>query len=125
MKKFYISNVEELNGEEKKTGRVSYRRIIERYISDFVLCLKINEVDEFVWENMQNVDFDSDEEICIYQYYLCNLSDFERETLLEYGIILSYSNVLDLDILCVDHLGTSWDYVMTDIEWSTDYEECK
>ena len=125
MKKFYISNVEELNGEEKKTGRVSYRRIIERYISDFVLCLKINEVDEFVWENMQNVDFDSDEEICIYQYYLCNLSDFERETLLEYGIILSYSNVLDLDVLCVDHLGTSWAYVMTDVEWSTDYEECK
>lgn len=125
MRKFYVSNVEELNEVEKKSGRVSYRRIIDRYISDLVLCLKINEVDELVWDNMQNVDFDSDDEICIYQYYLCNLTEFEREMLLDFGIILSYSNMLDLDILCVDHLGTSWDYVLTDIEWSTDYEECK
>ena len=125
MKKFYISNENELNGQEKKTGRVSYRRIIDRYISDLVLCNDIENVEEFVWENMQNVDFDSDEEICIYQYYLCNLSEYEKEQLLEYGIILSYSNKLELDILCVDHLGTSWDYVMTDVEWSTDYEDCK
>ena len=125
MKKFYISNLEELNGEEKKTGRVSYRRIIDRYISDLVLCLKIDEIDEFVWENMQNVDFDSDKDIEIYQHYLCNLSEYERKMLLDYGIILSYSNVLDLDVLCVDHLGTSWDYVMTDIEWTTNFDEVK
>ena len=125
MKKFYVSNVEELNELEKKTGYVSYRRIIDRYISDIVLCLKIEEIDELVWENMQNIDFDSDEEINIYQYYLCDLTELEKEMLLEYGIILSYSNVLDLDVLCVDHLGTSWDYVMTDVKWSTNYEECK
>lgn len=123
MKKFYVSNVDELNGEEKRTGCVSYGRIIKRYISDLVLCNKIEEIDELVWENMQNIDFDSDEEINIYQYYLCNLTEFEKETLLEYGIILSYSNVLDLDILCVDHLGTSWDYVITDVEWTTNINE--
>lgn len=123
MKKFYVSNVDELNEQEKKTGCVSYRRIIERYISDLVLCLKIEEIDELVWENMQNIDFDSDEEINIYQYYLCNLTEFEKEMLLEYGIILSYSNVLDLDVLCVDHLGTSWDYVMTDVKWTDNINE--
>ena len=61
----------------------------------------------------------------IYQYYLCNLSEYEREQLTEYGIILSYSNKLDLDILCVEHFGTSWDYVMTDVEWSDNFDECK
>ena len=123
MRKFYVSNVEELNDQEKKSGCVSYKRIIKRYISDLVLCNKIEEIDELVWENMQNIDFDSDEEINIYQYYLCNLTELEKEMLLDYGIILSYSNVLDLDILCVDHLGTSWDYVMTDVEWTTDINE--
>ena len=125
MKKFYVSNVEELNELEKKTGCVSYRRIIERYIDNLVLCNKIEEIDELVWECMKNIDFDSDEEINIYQYYLCDLTELEKEMLLDYGIILSYSNVLDLDVLCVDHLGTSWDYVMTDVKWSTNYEECK
>lgn len=123
MKKFYVSNVEELNEVEKKSGCVSYRRIIERYIDNLVLCNKIEEIDELVWEYMQNIDFDSDEEINIYQYYLCNLTEYEKETLLEYGIILSYSNVLDLDVLCVDHLGTSWDYVMTDVKWTDNINE--
>ena len=125
MKKFYVGNENILNKEELKTGCVSYGRIIKAYISDLVLCLKINEIDEFVWENMQNVDFDSDKDIEIYQHYLCNLSEYEREMLLDYGIILSYSNVLDLDVLCVDHLGTSWDYVMTDVKWTTNFDEVK
>lgn len=119
MKKFYISNKEELNEEELRTGRVSYRRIIERYISDLVYCGNIEKIDDGIYDNM-NVEECED----IYQYYLCNLSDFEKEKLEEYGIILSYSNVLDLDVLCVDHYGTSWDYVMTDIEWSENLEEC-
>lgn len=123
MRKFYVSNVEELNEVEKKSGCVSYMRIIERYIDNLVLCNKIEEIDELVWENMQNIDFDSDEEIKIYQYYLCNLTEFEKEMLLEYGIILSYSNKLDLDILCVEHFGTSWDYVLTDVKWTTDINE--
>lgn len=119
MKKFYISNKNELNDEEKKSGCVSYRRIIDRYISNLVLCNNIEEIDELVWENMSNYNEE------IYQFYLCNLSEFEKETLLEYGIILSYSNKLDLDILCVEHYGTSWDYVMTDVEWSENLEECQ
>ena len=118
MRKFYVSNVEELNDEEKRTGCVSYRRIIQRYISDLVLCNNIEEIDGFVYENMSSGESEE-----IFQYYLCNLSDYEKEKLLEYGIILSYSNVLELDILCVEHLGTSWDYVMTDVEWTTDFNE--
>lgn len=123
MKKFYISNKEELNSEELRTGKVSYKRIIDRYISDLVLCNNIENLEPYeeLWDNMQN----SYEDIEIYQYYVCNLTEFEKEKLLEYGIILSYSNVLDVDVLCVDHFGTSWDYVMTDVKWSTNYEDCE
>ena len=65
-----------------------------------------------------------DEDLEIYQYYLCNLNSYEKEQLQEYGIILSYSDMLGLDVLCVEHYGTSWDYVMTDVEWSQDFDEC-
>lgn len=121
MKKFYISNKEELNSEELRTGRVSYKRIIDRYISDLVLCNNIENLEPYeeLWDNMQN----GYEDIEIYQYYICNLTEFEKEKLLEYGIILSYSNVLDVDVLCVDHFGTSWDYVMTDVKWTDNYDE--
>ena len=121
MKKFYINNKEELNSEELRTGRVSYKRIIDRYISDLVLCNNIENLEPYeeLYDNMQN----GYEDIEIYQYYVCNLTEFEKEKLLEYGIILSYSNVLDVDVLCVDHFGTSWDYVMTDVKWTDNYDE--
>ena len=82
MKKFYVSNVDELNGEEKRNGCVSYGRIIKRYISDIVLCNNIEEIDETIWENMSKYDEN------IYQYFLCDLTDYEKEILLDYGIIL-------------------------------------
>ena len=124
MKKFYISNKEELNEYELKTGCVSYGRIIKRYISDLVLCNNIKNIEEDFWDNIQvNGEIGDYEEF--YQFYLCNLTEFEKDTLLDYGIILSYSNMLELDILCVDHFGTSWDYVMTDVKWSTDWKECE
>ena len=122
MKKFYISNKEELNDQELKTGCVSYRRIIDRYISDLVLCNEVANIEEFIegqlydtYEGLENLD--------IYQYFLCNLTEFEKETLQEYGILLAYSNKLEVDILCVDHFGTSWDYVMTDIKWTDNWDE--
>lgn len=123
MKKFYIGNVNELNDEEKRTGRVSYRRLIDRYIDDLVLCNNIVNIDNTVFDNMQNIDVD-DDDFEIYQYYLCNLDDFEREKLLDYDVSLSYSELLDCDVLLVTHWGTSWDYVMTDVKWSENLDEC-
>lgn len=124
MKKFYVADVNELNDEEKRTGRVSYRRLIDRYIDDLVLCNNIVNIDNTVFENMENIDVDDDDEIEIYQYYLCNLGEFEREKLIEYGVSLSYSELLDCDVLLVTHWGTSWDYVMTNVKWSENLKEC-
>lgn len=117
MKKFYLRE-EDRNEEEKRTGKASYRSIINRYIDDLVLCNNIAEIDESVFDNM-NVDLydeENDEYIEIYQYYLCNLSTWEIEELTAYGIILSYSEKLECEVLCVEHYGTSWDYVPTDAE---------
>ena len=111
MTKFQISNKKDLNLEELKTGCVSYRRIIDRYISNLIYCNNIIALDETVDLNCSNP---SEE---IFSYYLCDIDEYSREKLIEYGIILSYSEKLNLDILCVDHWGTDWSYVMTDIKW--------
>lgn len=117
MKKFYLKE-EDRNEEEKRTGRASYRSIINRYIDDLVLCNNIAEIDESVLDNI-NIDLydeENDEYVEIYQYYLCNLSTWEIEELTAYGIILSYSDKLECEVLCVEHCGTSWDYVPTEVE---------
>lgn len=123
MKKFYVSNKEELNDQELKTGKVSYRRIIDRYIDNLVLCNDIVNIDNSIWDNLLG-KYNFDEDLEIYQYYLCRLGTFEKEILEDYGIILSYSDMLGLDVLCVEHYGTSWDYVMTDVEWTENFDEC-
>ena len=127
MKKLYV-NKEDLNEEELKTGRVSYKRLVDRYVGDIVLCNNITDVDDGIWDNVDAsdlIDEDGDEinDLEIYQYYLCNVGEWQKEQLKGTGVILSYSNVLDCDVLMVQHWGTSWDYVMTDIEWTENLEE--
>lgn len=116
MEKFFISDKKVLNDEELKKGCVSYSRIIDRYIDGLVLCNNVINMDYSIYDNMINLE---EEETDIYQYYLCNLSEFERQKLEEYGIILSYSDLLECDVLCVEHYGTSWDYVITNVMWTT------
>ena len=127
MKKLYV-NKEDLNEKELKTGRVSYKRLVDHYVGDIVLCNNITEVDDEIWDNVDEsnlIDEDGDEmnDLDIYQYYICNVSEWAKEQLKGTGVILSYSKVLDCDVLMVQHWGTSWDYVMTDIEWTENLEE--
>jgi hypothetical protein len=122
MKKFFVKK-ENLNEEELRSGKVSYKRIVDKYIDDLVLCNKISKVDYSIWENIKT-PIDEDEEI--YQYFLCDLNSYDVDSLEELGnpLILSYSDKLECDVLMVDHLGTSWAYVMTDVEWTENFDEC-
>ena len=122
MKKGLIK-LEKMGDYEKQQGYASYRTIVEYYIGDIVLCNNIVEIDD-IWSNMINgYDEETEEYVDIFQYYLCNISEWNRKELEEMGIILSYSDKLDCDVLCVDHYGTSWDYVLTDVKLFDTYEE--
>ena len=123
MKKGLLKS-EKMGDYEKEQGYASYRTIIDRHIGNIVLCNNIINVDESIWENLKNgYDEETEEYVEIFQYYLCNLSEWEEKELLEMGIILSYSDMLECDVLCVDHFGTSWDYVLTDVKLFDTYEE--
>ncbi len=128
MKK-YVSNLKELNGEEERTGKISYRRLIERVSDNLILCNNIVNVDESLFDNIvlgKIYDEETEEETEIYQYFIIDIDEYTIEKLQEANcndLIIAYSEALENYILMVDHLGTSWDYVMTDIEYTTNYEE--
>ena len=116
MKKFKIRK-EETNEQEKKYKKVSYKHLVDRYIDNLVLCNNIAEIDPSIFENVEVGEITENTEI--YQYFLCNLNNYDIEDLNEYNtndILVMYSEVLDCDVLAVEHVGTSWDYVITDIE---------
>lgn len=119
MEKLGLLKNDKMGEYEKEQGKASYKTIVDYFISDVVLCNNIANIDDSIFYNMENAN----ENVEIYQYYLCNIGQWDREQCLKAGLILSYSDMLDCDVLCVDHFGTSWDYVLTDVKLFDSYED--
>lgn len=65
-----------------------------------------------------------DDQVEIYQWYITDCSKWDMEYLRDtFGLLFTYSDMLDCYILCVTHFGTGWDYV----DWHTTNPnaECK
>lgn len=101
---------------KNKTEMVPYMEVAE-LIGELVLCNNIADIDESIYGNMEyNKDnYEEDVYPTIRQWFLCNLSEWEINYIKRVypDVILSYSDKLDLDILCVNHSGTSWNCVET------------
>lgn len=121
MEKMGLLKNEKMGEYEKEQRRASYLTLVNYFIGDRVLCNNIVNIDDSVYMNMENCE----EDVEIYQYYLCNIGRWDREQALKAGLILSYSDLLDCDVLCIDHFGTSWDYVLTDVKLFDNWEELK
>ena len=82
-----------------------------------VLCTGIPDIDPSIWENIEHGSlWDEDgEPIEIYQYYLI---DERLKSILEEWTdeIILYSEMLGAYVWGIPFWGTSWDYVLTDIE---------
>ena len=97
---------------------------------NMVLFDKITEVDESFIEDNYNLFFDECEECkgekdkmkdCTecngegrnesepYQYFACNINEFYKEYLESFGVMVGYSEKLDLSIIPIYDFGTSWD----------------
>lgn len=94
--------------------RTTYKTAVHWLHNNLILCNDIVEKDPSVVENLAWIDQDAE----IYQWYLTDCDDSDVEFLREHfpALIFSYSGLLGLWVLCVDHLGTSWDYVGTDTD---------
>lgn len=85
----------------------TYAKAMER-CGSLVLCNNIKDVDYSIFEN---ADFDKDGEFDwdnIYQFWItdCNKYDVERLEKV-FGLLFTYSDMLDCYILCVTNFGTS------------------
>lgn len=123
--KMYVLN-ENLNENEKRTNRVSYKRLIDRISYNRYLLNNAPELSDYDLEFVCGTDYDeeTDSYTEIYQYFLIDLCiDEDDLKKLENEIIIAWSEKLDNYILCVDHFGTSWDYVETGIEPTENIEE--
>lgn len=91
----------------------NYYRAVHWFDMSLVLCNQIPEIDNSIWDNMRFDCYDEDENPKeIYQWYITNCSKSDVEWLeSSFGLLFTYSDMLDCYILCVDHWGTSWDYV--------------
>lgn len=117
MEKLILSQ-DKLNEIEKQTGKASYNTLVH-YYGNVILCNNIMQLDQDLFSNIVVGNITDDTEI--YQAYITDYTESEIEYYKELtqdnnDIIIAYSELLDNYILLVDHLGTSWTYVNTDIE---------
>lgn len=102
----------------------TYRTAVDWLDMNRVLCNNIQEVDPSVFDNMRfdYYDEDEDEYMEIYQWYLTSLSLGGVEFLEKhFGLHFTYSDLLDVFVLCVPHWGTPWEGVY----WETDLPQAE
>ena len=127
----YLSEEEQqkLNEYEREHKKVSYRTLLNKLNINVILCNNIVEVDEFLYDNIICGEVYNEEEDTyneIYQYYIMDANEWDIENIKKHysnEFIIAYSDKLDLYILMVDHFGTSWDYVLTDTTYTSDFEK--
>ena len=105
---------------KKKMYATNYAVAVNWLNNDFVLCNNIPEVDPSIWDNLRfDLEYDEDSYREIYQYFLTSASERDVQWLEEhFGLLFTYSELLDLYVLCVDHYGTNWSYVY----WECDFK---
>ena len=99
---------------EAKTYGTNYRVATQWCNNSLILCNQIPDLDPSVYENMHFAleDEETGEMTEIYPWVLTDCSNDEVNYLEKtFGLLFTYSDLLDLYILCVPHWGTAWDYV--------------
>lgn len=92
-------------------NQTTYLEAVNWLHNSRILCNDIAEKDPSVYDNMRfSLDYEKGEEI--FQWWLTDCSKDDVEYLeRRFGLLFTYSDLLGLYVLCVDHFGTSWDYV--------------
>ena len=100
--------------EVKKPFYTTYREAVHWCNNNIILCNNIQELDQSIYDNMRfnSYDEENDQYTEIFQWFITDCSEGDVEYLEKnFGLLFTYSDMLNKYILCVDHYGTSWDYV--------------
>lgn len=113
---------EEISEYGVENGYVDYSTLAKA-VGNLVLNNSIvpNYFEDFELEHGTDYDEENDHYYDIYQYYI--ISGYGARILTERtDEIVYYNEKLDMYVWGITHLGTSWDYVLTDIK--VDEENC-
>lgn len=92
----------------------NYYDAVNFFGNSFILCNEISSVDPSIYDNA-NFDWydeENDTEVEVFQWYLTDISQDDATYLADrFGLLFTYSDLLNMYILCVNHFGTSWKYV--------------
>lgn len=97
-----------------KKYETNYRVAVHWCNNALIMCNHIGEIDESIYDNMRFSLYDDETGECkdIYQWFITDCTDSDVEYLEDtFGLLFTYSELLECYILCVDHYGTAWDYV--------------
>lgn len=96
--------------------QTTYRIATHWLNNSYVLANNITQ-DTSVFDNFRFEFYDENEKpVEIYQWYITDANESDVEWLEDtFGLLFTYSELLDCFVLCVDHCGTGWDYVPCDI----------
>lgn len=91
---------------------IDYHSAVHWLNGSLILCNDIPSIDEYFWDN---ADFSLDDSDEIYQYFFTSYTDDDVRWMQKHfpDLLFAYSEKFGLWVLCVDHWGTSWDYVWT------------
>ena len=108
-----IKDVEEI----EPISNISFEEIPEEdkeniYYNYLGYAAPVNYEDEYIKEEIEQ-EYNSLYYKEYYQFYIINPFDVDYWHLIGHDIF--YHNKLDLYIMAVDHCGTSWDYILTEI----------
>lgn len=98
------------------TKQTTYRIATHWLGNSYVLANNITQ-DTSVFDNFRFDFYDEDGEPTeIYQWYISDANESDVAWLENtFGLLFTYSELIDCFILCVPHCGTGWDYVPCDI----------
>lgn len=103
-------------------GNLSFATLCKLCFTDMVLCNDIQNIDDYsIYDNMEyerneNDEDDEDDEYPeIYQWFIVDTYEYWFEQYKD-NFVMTYSDKLNVWILCVTHWGTSWDYIPTDVK---------
>ena len=93
--------------------KTNYKVATQWLGNSYILCNGLEELDETIGNNLRfHTTYEDGSIVEIYQFFLTDCSEDEVEYLEDnFDLKFTYSELLGLYVLCVDHYGTAWDYV--------------
>lgn len=102
---------------ETKVFSTNYAVAVNWCNNNYIMQNNICEIDPSVYDNFrfEIENEETGEYTEIYQWFITDANEFDVNYLEEtFGLLFTFSDLLEHYILCVPHYGTAWDYVYCD-----------